>query len=238
MEKKEFELSLRNDYYAVCANSLIKASQRMTLREMQLIQLAISQIKRDDTKLNTYTTTASELARFLNVDITNIYKHYDHITDSLMGNVIKIQDGDEIKKFQWVSYCSYNKKTHEIKIRLHDELKPFLMGLKKLYTQIPIERLIGYKSYYTLRLYQLLVCEYGISKKSHYELTIPEIRDFYGIEQDKYTRSKDLLKKTIAVAIEELNEKDYCIITNYVVNHDTRKKGTPVISVSFDVKDL
>ena len=150
-------LSLNNDYFVVCANELIKASQKMTLQEMKLIQIAIAQIKKDDEQLNTYVTIASDLAKFLNTDVRNIYRDYDNITDKLMGNIIKIQDEDRIKKFQWVSYCEYNRDTQEIKIRLHDELKPYLMGLNQLYTQITLEEIVSFNSYYALRLYQLLV---------------------------------------------------------------------------------
>ena len=58
-------LQLSKDYYSVVANEIIKGKQRMTLREMQLLQIVISQIVKSDIELCTYTTTATELAHFL-----------------------------------------------------------------------------------------------------------------------------------------------------------------------------
>lgn len=233
MENKK--LKLDENYFSVCANALIKANQRMTLREMQLIQIAIAQICKEDTELFTYTTTAVELARFLGVSRQSIYKDYSEITRNLLKNVITIETDDYVKSFQWLSYAEYNKKNHIITIRLHDELKPFLIGLSKLYTQIDLNTIIKFKTYYALRLYQLLLSEYGQSKKTKFELTVEEIRNFYGIKDGMYTRPYDLIKKTVNSAVTELNGTDLCTIKDYKIIHSIGK-GNPLTAVSFSVK--
>lgn len=231
------EMKLDKDYYSVCANALIRANQKMTLREMQLVQLAIAQIVKEDKQLFTYTTTASELANFLGVDIRSIYQHYETIARNLLRNVITIDINGERKSFQWVSLCIYNRNNNTITIRLHDELKPFLIGLNKLYTQIDLATLLKLKSYYSLRLYQLLVCEHGQSKKKDYNMSLDELRDFFGVSKDKYSRGVDLIKKTIKVAIDELNTEELCTITDFSEIRSV-KKGKPITAVTFKVKNI
>lgn len=233
MQTKKLELN--ENYFSVCANALIKASQRMNLREMQLIQIAIAQICKEDKELFTYTTTAVELARFLNIPRQNVYKDYEKIVNNLLKNVISIKYNNVIEQFQWLSYAKYDRNNHTITIKLHDKLKPFLIGLNKLYTQIDLNTLLQFKSYYALRLFQLLVSEYGATKKTRFKMSVDEIREFFGVENGKYTRVYDLLKKTINTAVTEINGTDLCQIKDYELIHSVGK-GNPLTAVSFNVK--
>lgn len=227
------QLQLDEKYYSVVANDIIKGKQKMTLREMQLLQLVISQITKNDKELCTYTTTAIELAHFLGVHKQSLYRDLDQITDKLMSRVIKINIDGKYRKFNWLHICEYDPDTKKITLQLHDSLKPYLTALERFYSQIQIETVLSFKSYYALRLYQLLVCNWGESGQSEYTFTIQEIRDFFQTE-DKYKLNRDLLNKTIKPALAELNASDYCVIQDYTENH-TRCKGSPIESVSFRV---
>lgn len=233
MEKKK--LKLNENYFSVCANALIKANQRMTLREMQLIQIAIAQICKEDTELFTYTTTASELSKFLGVSIQNVYRDYSKITSNLLKNVITINYDNTVEQFQWLSYAKYDKSNNTLTIKLHDMLKPFLIGLNKLYTQIDLNTILKFKSYYSLRLYQLLLSEYGQSKRTEFTMSIDEIREFFGIEKGKYSRAIDVVKRTIKPSIDELNGTELCYINGYELLHSSAK-GCPLKAVRFNVK--
>ena len=146
--------------------------------------------------------------------------------------VIRINVNGSLEKFQWVSYCKYDTKSKEITIKLHDHLKPYLLELNKLYSQIPLKITSNFKSYYTLRLYQLLKCEYGEKRKTAFTFNLDEIREFFQIEDSKYRNTKDLIRYTIKSAVDELNESDFCIITNYEEIR-ARTRGTPLKGVKF-----
>ena len=201
-------LQLSKDYYSVVANEIIKGKQRMTLREMQLLQIVISQIVKSDSDLCTYTTTAIELAHFLGVSRTNLYRDLDQITDKLLSRIIRINVNGVYTKFQWLSVCEYDTNTKKITLKLHDRLKPYLTELERFYSQIRVETLLSFSSYYTVRLYQLLVCNWGEHEQEEYYLS--------------------------CVAIDELNASDYCIISDYVEVRATTR-GTPIQGVRFRV---
>lgn len=227
-------LQLSKDYYSVVANEIIKGKQRMTLREMQLLQIVISQIVKSDSDLCTYTTTAIELAHFLGVSRTNLYRDLDQITDKLLSRIIRINVNGVYTKFQWLSVCEYDTNTKKITLKLHDRLKPYLTELERFYSQIRVETLLSFTSYYTVRLYQLLVCNWGEREQEEYYLSCAELRDFFQVEETKYKQNTDLIKKTIKVAIDELNASDYCIISDYIEVRATTR-GTPIQGVRFRV---
>lgn len=77
------------------------------------------------------------------------------MTSVLMQQIIKIEKGiNKWDKFQLFSSCKYNNGT--LTMKLHEELKPFLLGLQKLYTQYQVGVIIGMKSTYAIRIYELL----------------------------------------------------------------------------------
>lgn len=225
-------LQLNSNYYSVVANEIIKGKQRMTLREMQLLQIIISQIVKSDTELCTYTTTATELAHFLGIHQRSLYRDLDQITDKLLSRIIKINVDGVYTKFQWLSKCSYDSNTKKITLKLHEDLKPYLTELERFYSQIKIETLLSFTSYYTVRLYQLLVCNWGEHEQEEYFFSCDDCRDFFQVEDNKYKQNADLIKKTIKFALDELNASDYCIIFDYEEVRATTR-GTPIQGVKF-----
>lgn len=228
----EYELKLNKDYCVVSANDLIKGKQRMTIQESKLLYIAISQVVKEDKDFKTYTTTIPELAEFLGITSDNLYRDIDRITDNLLQRFVKIKiDKNKWKKFQWVNRADYDNGV--LTLRLSDDIKPYLLELEKHYSQFLLSTMLTFKSYYASRIYQLLVCDMRGKEEFEKTLTIEELRDFLQIEKKKFTRPFDLIKNTIAIAKEEINEpaSNSCIIMDYRVNKQ-RRKGSPIESIT------
>lgn len=239
-EDKTYPLKLNTEYYVVTANALVKGRQKMSLREAQLLYATMSQVVKEDKDFKTYTTTVAELADFMQITTPSLYRDLESICTNLLQRVVKIQISDandpknkKWKAFQWISCAEYGNGL--IKIRLNDEIKPFLIDLVSHYSQILLGTLCNFKSYYTVRLYQLIICEQGEhpnKPKKEWSFTCDELREFFQIEKGEYTRSHDLIKKTIKVAIDELNSSDYAYIWDYEEIKGSGK-GKPLIGVKF-----
>ena len=81
------------DFNIVQANELLRSKQSdLTLMESKLIRLAVSQIMKGDKDLRTYKVNVSQLAEFLEVPKTNVYRSMQDINISLMQRVIFIRD--------------------------------------------------------------------------------------------------------------------------------------------------
>lgn len=228
------EISYSKDYTVAIANSLIRGRQTMTILESRLLYIAISQVVKQDKDFKIYTTTIPELARFLEVPTKNLYRDIDSITDNLMKRFVKIKQSDnEWEKFQWVSSCNY--KNGIITIKLSDEIKPYLIALEKYYSQYMLGTLISFKSYYTSRLYQLILCELREKNVSEIDITftVEDLRELFQIDKKKYPRVPDLLKKTVYVARDELAKKsDVDAVIIEVIENKAKTRGTPIESVT------
>lgn len=239
MKEKEYHMKLDKDYYVVTANDLIKGKQKMTLREAQLLYIAISQVVYEDKDFKTYTTTVTDLAKFMGIDENSLYRDLENICTSLLQRVVKIQVGGENARgrkrweaFQWINSAKYDNGT--LTIRLSDDIKPYLLELESYYSQTLLGTLMTFRSYYTTRLYQYLTADTGAKFGSVYEwhFTCDELRELFQVGEKQYKLTRDFLKKTIILALNELNNSDYAYVWNYD-EHRSTKRGKPIESVSF-----
>ena len=120
MEEKKYPMKLNKNYYVVTANDLIKGRQKMTLREAQLLFIAISQVVYDDKDFKTYTTTVPELAEFMGVDENSLYRDLENICTNLLQRVVKIQvDEDDSKgRKKWKIFQTHKIKNRKKRIKI------------------------------------------------------------------------------------------------------------------------
>lgn len=239
MGEKQYQLKLNNDYYVVTANDIIKGKQKMTLRESQLLAIAISQVVKEDKDFKTYTTTVSELAAFMGIDENSLYRDLESICTSLLQRVVKIQVGGnnanrkkKWKAFQWINRAEYDNG--KLTLRLSDDIKPFLLDLESYYSQTLLGTLMTFRSYYTTRLYQYLVADTGAKYGNIHEwtFTCDELRDLFQVGEKQYKLNRNLLNFTIIPALEELGSSDYAYVWDYT-EHKAKTRGNPLESVSF-----
>lgn len=239
MADRQYPIKYDSTYQVVTANDIIKGKQKMTLREAQLLFIAISQVVYEDKDFKTYTTTVPELAKFMGIDESSLYRDLESICTSLCKQVVKIQVGGENAKgrkkweiFQWVNSAKYDNGT--LTLRLSDDIKPYLLELDAYYSQSLLGTLMTFRSYYATRLYQYLKADYDANKrnKEEWTFTCEELRDLFQVGEKQYPRNYDLVRKTIKPALEEIGACDYVYVWDYNEQRST-KRGKPIESVSF-----
>ncbi|SEO66811.1 Initiator Replication protein [Bacteroides sp. AR20] len=248
MADKNYSLQYDPTYRVATANDLIKGRQKMSLREAQLLFIAIAQVVHDDKDFKTYTTTVPELATFMEIDENSLYRDLEGICTSLCSQVVKIQVGGENAKkgkkwkiFHWVSSAMYDNG--KLTLRLSDDIKPYLLELEAHYAQPFLGTLMTFRSYYATRLYQYLLADIGAKWGKIYEwnFTCEQLRDLFQpyVKDDKgnvikelYPRNYDLVRFTIKPALEELGASDFAYVWDYE-EHRAKTRGRPLQSVSF-----
>lgn len=248
MSNSEYPLDLKRDYFCASANDLIKGKQKMTLREAQLLFIAISQVVKDDTNFKTYTTTIPELADFMGIDKGSLYRDIEHICSNLLQRVVKIRMNGETEKskqkweaFHWVDKILFDKG--KLTIRLSDDLKPYLIDLDRYYSQTLLGTLLTFRSYYATRLYQYLKADHGAKNGRIEEWTFSceELRELFQVEEKdrdgkykKYKLNRDLIRKTIIPALDELNSSDFVHVWDYSEQTVSKGRGKPtLVGVTF-----
>ena len=247
-EENGIAIRYSKDFSIVQANELLRSKQSdLTLMESKLIRLAISQIMKGDEDLRTYRVNVSQLADFLELPKTNVYRAMQDINISLMQRVIFIRDKElpnkkgkpNYKILHWLSSVEYKDGT--LTYRLSDELKPYLIGLSEMFTLYSYDSIIKLPTNYSIRLFELLTSWVNIVIKGENTPAFPDIptepdeivlsieylRDFFDCN-DKYKSGGDFVHNVIEVNLGFINQS-----TNLKVSCRKYKKGRSITHMIF-----
>ena len=253
MEDNTLSLRYDNRFLVVESNELIRSKQDdLTLLEARLVRLLVAQIKKDDTELKTYTCNVSELADFLGMDRHNIYREMDKLTTSLMRKMIYIRSKKPGKsgknnyiKLHWISFVQYADGM--LTIRLSEDAKPFLIGLKGYWAGYEYGVANYLPSNNVMRLFELLWSFVNMTlqpdyvrpanyfpfhvEKNEFAFSIEYLRELLNCE-DKYPNTGDFLKRTIDPYLKIIKEN-----TTLAVSYRKVKQGRAITYLVFRLND-
>jgi len=211
-------------------NSLIEGRYDLTLQEKRLILWLVSEISPDDTGFKRYRVRIKELAEFVGCSNNhNIYREMVGITERIMERVLKVKsaDGRKVELFHWMSYASYDVGTGYAEFSLSDELKPYLLDLKKNFTKLQLRYAIGIKSAYGVRIYELLKQYETIGERT---IGVTDLRELCGIAASQYDKFKDFRVRVVDIAVREINER-----TDIFISYDYISTGRKVTAIRFSI---
>lgn len=250
--KNETAISIKynKDFSVIQANELVRSKQdELTLLEAKIVRLAITQIVRDDNQLNTYTCNVVDLANFLGIAKDNIYRDIQEVAKSLIKKSIFIKDKENPRKrgkenyiiFNWVDYIEYRDGV--ITFKLHDKLKPYLLGLEELFTMYGYDAIIGLPTNNSIRLYELLASYQNMTvrvgpdtnytdieiEKNEFIFTIDYLREYFNCK-DKYPNTSDFVKYVIDGSVK-------AILKNTIMRVGYRKikQGRSITHIVFKI---
>jgi len=176
-----------------------------------------------------YETTipSSELKRISGLQ-KNSLKHLEGAVDKLHNTSVRLRDPNNNKN--WVSFNYLPKgeyKDGELFLRVNREMRPFVLGLKKNFTQYHIENVKPLKSGYSIRIFEML--KMNAWKSETYRIKLDELKKMFGIE-DKYKLYTDFKKDVIERAKTEL--KEHCEI---YFEYLEIKHGNKVSEIEFTI---
>jgi plasmid replication initiation protein len=180
------------------ANSLARAVQQMDILEKRLLAIGISRLRWEQADFTTIEMPMSELKDVLGRKNKNIYKMVQNAARGLLKRTVYIEDEDGgWTEFQWVSEAKYipakkrPDKTSVIRLRLHDNLKPYLLQLKDNYNSMPISEIIYMSSFSSLRLFEILFHDSFRGKKAVLSYELDDLKKRLGIAEGSYESFKD-----------------------------------------------
>lgn len=204
-------ISVNAENYVVMANDMVRGTSGLSLNEAKLLRLIIMQVRKDDKQFFKFKIRTDEFANLLQIDKSNLYREMDKMSTHLLKEVIRIGDGNprhKWKKFQWISYCEYDEGV--LTIRLNDELAPYILGLQEYYTQYRLEEIVGFRSTYSLKIYEMI--NLGLmGRKPHADkkycvyVSLAEIRRATNTE-DKFERISQFKAKVIDISVKDINK--------------------------------
>lgn len=129
----------------------------------------------------------------------------------------------------WVNKVWTNKRSGKARIRLDEDMTPYLFDLQEKFLAYGLKNILAMKSQFSIRLYEILK-SYSFQKGKTFE--VDELKKILMVENVKSYENFNLFKtKVLVVAQEEINE-----LTDIFVNFEPILKGRKTVKVKFTIE--
>ncbi|MFR6494907.1 MAG: RepB family plasmid replication initiator protein [Lactococcus lactis] len=231
-------------------NSLITSIAKMDKTPLKMFELAVSCIDTENPpKDNTVYLSKTDLFAFFKVSDNDKHSRFKQAVEKMQKQAffqIKEEQGKgfKFKSIVPIPYVEWTGYNDEVKIEFHREIMPYLINLKKNFTQHALSDIAELNSKYSIILYRWLSMNYN--QYEHYSnkggrrveqveayrnptISMEELR----IMTDTVNEYKDFRnfeKRILKNSIEEITEH-----TSFNVTYDKIKKGRSIDSIVFHI---
>ncbi len=221
--------NIEDKKFVVKSNHLIEASYKLSLQEVRLIFLLSSMIKANDKDFFSYKINIENLKVFLGLKDKNFHTKIKNITKDLLGKVLILPDFDAKTELQiaWLSSAKYYNKEGIVELCFNPELKSYLLQLKNKFTQYELQNILNLKSFYSIRIYELLKQYEKIGERL---LNLDELKKILGIDKNKYNKYNNFKKKVLLTAQNELEQK-----TDLAFEFEEQKTNRSISAILFRI---
>ena len=232
MEQDSFALKELRGKTVIKANELIQKSRfNLSLQQQKIVLYLISQITPYDEDFKLYEFSISEFCRVCGIDETS-GKNYQDLKAAIKEIADKslwITLEDEETLLRWIEKPYLNKKSGIIKIRLDEDMKPFLLQLKENFTQYELLWTLHFKSKYTIRLYELIKSIHFHELETYQRVfRLDELRRMLGAEN--YKTYQTFKTRVLNPAVDEVNS-----YSDKNITYEPIKQGRAVEKIRFTI---
>jgi plasmid replication initiation protein len=203
-------------------------TKHMTLQEVRFFTIYLSKINPRDNN--------SRYVRFPLDDFRNIMElgrltipYLQDTTDRLLSKIVNVRtENGGYTGFQIFSRCKVDKDENGewfIEINAHDDALPLMFDFKKEYFTYELWNALKLSSPNQIRMYELLK---QYEKKGERTISLSDLKDFLGIQEDQYPRFGDFKIWVLNKAQEALKEN-----TDIWFEYKLIKKGAKVTAIQF-----
>jgi len=217
------------NYRVTKANSLIQKTRfSLTLQEQKILLYLITKIQPRDTEFTEYTFSIKEFCEICGIDNVGMYTSLKDTLKKLADRSFwaVIDDNGTESLLRWITTVRTNPRSGTVKIKLHEDMRPFLLNLKKQFTTYSLIYILGMKSQYSIRIYELLK---SYEKLKGCEFDIDDLKR--KLDCEHYQRYPDFARKVLSIAKKEINA---CSDLN--VNYEPIKEGRRYAKIAFSIE--
>lgn len=236
--EESFELEKKKGYLVVKGNNLIQKNRfELSLIEQKTVAYVCSMIQPMQTEESgfqiEYEFKIREYCKICGIDYDN-GKNYQDVKATLKklrdkSMWLTMPDGSETT-VSWLDRVTANKKKGIVDIRLDDRLIPYLFDLKQQFTQYQLYNILGMKSAFSVRIYELMK---SYSFRHTIEIDLDKLKKLLMVEDVKsYNRFADFRRFVLEKAQAEINE-----LTDIDISFEPIKTGRKVTSIKFTIEE-
>ncbi|WP_153927188.1 RepB family plasmid replication initiator protein [Lactococcus cremoris] len=232
-------------------NSLITSIAKMDKTPLKMFELAVSCINTEEPpKDNTVYLSKRDLFAFFKVSDNDKHSRFKQAVEKMQKQAffqIKEEQGKgfKFKSIVPIPYVEWTDYHDEVKIEFHREIMPYLINLKKNFTQHALSDIAELNSKYSIILYRWLSMQYN--QYEHYSvkggrraeqveayrnptITVKELR-LMTDTVNEYKKFPDFSIWVLDKSFEEINAH-----TSFNVTYDKIKKGRSIDSIVFHIE--
>ena len=218
----------QRNYNVVKHNDLIQRSRyNLTLQEQKIIVYLISKIQMNDTNLDLCELQIKEFCEICGIDETS-GKNYAALKQAVMALRNKgfwVNINGEYISMSWIEKARISPKSGTIKIKLDDDMKPYLLELKERFTSYKLYFILAMKSKYSIRLYEILK---SYQKLNQCEFEIEQLKKL--LDAETYEIFADFRVRAVDVAVKEINT-----YSDISVSYSLEKQGRMFHKIKFSI---
>ena len=223
---------LLNELTVVQANDFIQQTNwAMDKVPLKLFKALIAAIDiKNPPKDNTVIVSKAELIKLLDTSGHN-YVYLKRRMRQLI-TAVKVDGADDEEHYVALVQDIYWKiDSDEVKVKFHEAVMPYLIGLKSRFLQYPAANINQFKSKYGLILYEYLLSKERQYQFGSYGMSIDEIRRITGTEK-LYSKWVNFEFKVLKSAEEDINQAGVEILVKY----EKVKRGRKITHINFFVR--
>lgn len=254
------ELLKARDYSVCKSNDIVqKTRYDFSLAEQRMIAYICSKIKPIEA-LDRAKGVAYQLEYDFNIldyaricgieDNGRVYEECKALLKGLRDKSmwLTLPDGSETT-VGWLAKATTNKRSGIAKIKIDEDLAPYLFDLQTKFLSYGLKNILNMKSQYSIRLYELLKSYHDMKvgqtdhreklekaykpKKISWTVDLEEFKKLLMVDTIKsYENYKNLRIKVLEVAQKEINE-----LTDINIYFEPIKKGRKVVKIKIDMID-
>ncbi len=232
-------------------NSLITSIAKMDKTPLKMFELAVSCINTEEPpKDNTVYLSKRDLFAFFKVSDNDKHSRFKEAIEKMQKQAffqIKEEAGKgfKFKSIVPIPYVEWTDYHDEVKIEFHREIMPYLINLKKNFTQHALSEISELNSKYSIILYRWLSMNYN--QYEHYSakggrradqvesyrnpsISVKELRIMTDTVNE-YQRFTNFTKKILDIPLKEINDN-----TTFKVSYEKVKKGRSIDSIVFHIE--
>jgi plasmid replication initiation protein len=212
------------------SNHLIEATYKMDVRAKRVMLCLLAKLDARKPIPETLHLDVNEYMQWTKTDESLAYRDMKTGTELLLKTIIHTYDAKKRSGTMYVLADSlrYWDGEGRIECSFTRWVKPYIHYLTKNFTEFKLLEATQFKSFYTIRLYEMLM---QFKSTGWRKITVEQYRQIMAIEKKQYKAFADLRRWTLEPAIKEINEK-----TDWVVTYDSIRKGRAIGSLMFKIK--
>ena len=157
------------------------------------------------------------------------YPYLKDVIAKLKSRVMWLVAEDSETTVSWIDKATIYKKSGKVKIRLDEDLKPYLLMLSANYTAFPLHNIIKMKTKYGIMLYELLKSVANMGR--YIEFSVEEIKEH--LDCVSYDNFANFKKRVLLPALADVNT-----YTELRVDVDYKKTGRINTHLLFTISNL